>query len=481
MNVVILTDSDTGFVRVPLKSIGAYKVASALRSSNIDTIVISHFLKLADFYPKELFTLLSKVVKNDTIFLGISATFLKIKPLSKEHKVIISIITFVKKLAPNIKIIVGGSLLENVSTIAQISKADHIIKGYADSTIVKLYHDILNKKSLSYIIDDDPLAKDYDFSNCAPSYSNIDGIQKEEALLLEISRGCRFKCKFCNFVLLGRNPKTDKYIRTRYSLAKELEHNYANFNTTDYLITCDTFNETTEKLETVYSAIKDVGIKINFSCYLRLELINVNREQISLLKEMGIKSATFGIESLNDRAAKTVGKGLGKDKLKSLLEDIYKTWGEDVRTQSNLIVGLPYDSVESINAWMSSIENNYLKIHNFTISPLGLFDGYDTEFNKHPEKYGYKLTETGWQNEYMDQQEAGRLAMYWAERLKKRNSYLGLEGVTGFRNYGWDYDKILSISMNDYENMSDIMKEQNKIFYKKYLNNMLFHNQGENK
>ena len=81
----------------------------------------------------------------------------------------------------------------------------------------------------------------------------------------------------------------------------------------------------------------------------------------------------------------------------------------------------------------------------------------------------------------MDHQEARRLAVYWIDRIKKRNSYLGLAGVTGFRNYGWDYDKILSISMTDYENMSDIMREQNKIFYKKYLNNMLFQNQGENK
>ena len=79
------------------------------------------------------------------------------------------------------------------------------------------------------------------------------------------------------------------------------------------MIMCDTFNETTEKLLSVKRAIDRIGIDINFWAYLRMDLIHAHPEQLEILRDIGIRGAFLGIESLYDPSAKLVGKGFGRE------------------------------------------------------------------------------------------------------------------------------------------------------------------------
>ena len=141
----------------------------------------------------------------------------------------------------------------------------------------------------------------------------------DEVLPLELSRGCRFKCKFCSFPLLGKKPTDERYLRSEKSVYDELKSNYEEFGTTKYNMLCDTFNETTKKLEMLCRVQEKLKIQLRFSCYLRIDLLGAHKDQINLLHEVGLNTCHFGIESLNYESSKAIGKGFNNEKIKDTL------------------------------------------------------------------------------------------------------------------------------------------------------------------
>ena len=64
-------------------------------------------------------------------------------------------------------------------------------------------------------------------------------------LSFETSRGCRFKCSYCNFPILGVK---DDYTRDADDFDTNLRRNYDDWGVTEYIITDDTFNDYVEKI-----------------------------------------------------------------------------------------------------------------------------------------------------------------------------------------------------------------------------------------
>jgi hypothetical protein len=57
---------------------------------------------------------------------------------------------------------------------------------------------------------------------------------------------------------------------------------------------------------------------------------------------------SFGIETLNDKAGKKVGKGLGRRRIIETLERVKAVWKDDVLVHGYFIAGLPDEPEESI-------------------------------------------------------------------------------------------------------------------------------------
>jgi radical SAM superfamily enzyme YgiQ (UPF0313 family) len=165
-------------------------------------------------------------------------------------------------------------------------------------------------------ISNDPLDKKFSIETLDHRFTEQDCIIKGETLPLEVSRGCIFKCSFCAFPLNGKS-KFD-YLRDPEQIKDELTHNFEKYGTTNYFLCDDTFNDSTMKIERLHKAITSLPFKIHFTTYLRLDLLNAHREQIPLLKEMGLASPFFGIESLNQKSASSIGKGMKVEKAKGL-------------------------------------------------------------------------------------------------------------------------------------------------------------------
>lgn len=388
------------------RTMGGYRVANSWRKTTEKVVVIDQLRWILDHHYDRLIDYLGRNIDSDTKFVGFSSTFMKmfdhdeyhisyLRPQQITNEVtpkLVSLVEFVK--SKKVAVVLGGFGIESTK-IWDTGLFDHWVK----DTV-------------------------YDIHNCTPSFQSSDGFLIGETLPLELSKGCMFKCKFCSHRLLGRKV-TDNYIRSEDSIYDELMNNYDNFGVTNYNILCDTFNESTNKLLSVQRAMKRTGINFTFVCYLRIELVHKFPEQISILRDIGIQGAHFGLESLHYPSAKSIGKGLAKDKIYRTLEHCKESWGEDSVLRSTFIIGLPHDTEQTVDDWCTELFCGETPLDTWDVYGLILRDKEDknpfvSEFSREPEKYGYITGPQGkWKNEHWTYESAQKLAKKWSNRFYK--------------------------------------------------------------
>lgn len=467
------------------RPLGAYRLATELRSQGYDVLVLDFLSKwLLDL--KEFDKLLKLIISDQTLFVGYSGTF-----FSQNEKIGKSLDTFddfynhknstispwpvgtnairlinrrIKSLNPGIKIFYGGAWASNALDRLGPNETgvDYVVQGFADSYIVDLMNNLQNKKHISYsfennckVIKYDVTGAQFDFVNQSHTvYHESDCLSENEILPLETSRGCMFKCKFCSFPLLGRKKNDTSYHKHVSVVAQELKRNYETFGVNRYMFVDDTFNETTSKLQEIRDAIKQSGIDIKFFCYLRLDLVERYPEQIELLKDMGMQSAFIGIETLNTKSARAVGKSSDPESVKHTLELMRTAFGDQCNIHASFIAGLPYETEETFNQWMSWVHERSDLIDSFNIQKLSLNTkdtSWPSEITRNPEKYGYTLDHSGeWINNVgMTEQDAIKISESWLNRSWESGRLkIGGFDIMGMQNLGFDFDELKHQQLN---------------------------------
>ena len=104
---------------------------------------------------------------------------------------------------------------------------------------------------------------------------------------------------------------------------------------------------------------------------------------------MGLRSAFLGIETLHEKAGKSIGNN--SYKVIDSLEKIRDVWKEDVVIYGSLIAGLPYENQDTINQWMEWVYNKDHLLQFYSISPLTInpTSSFQSKICKNPEQYGY--------------------------------------------------------------------------------------------
>lgn len=233
----------------------------------------------------------------------------------------------------------------------------------------------------------------------------------------------------------------DDYLKFQEVLKEELLDNYNKWGVTQYYIVDDTFNDSTEKLLKVKEVLDSLPFKINFWCYLRLDLLAKHPEQIPLLKEMGISQTYFGIETFHPGASKAVGKGMSAEKRKAALAQCKEIWGDDVHIQSGFMVGLPHEPEESIQETAAYLRDPECPIHQAWIFPVNMWNTrndqpalkyiYKSDFDLNFDKHGYYFDEpwtyqncTKWMKDdntgIPNSDEAARIAGKWDTTVPKK-------------------------------------------------------------
>lgn len=452
---------------------GPYRLATHLRQHGYSCLVVD-YCSVLDFTTFK--TIMKKAVGPNTLMVGLSTTWFPFridgevsihdpnrKDLSEEeeheaeqragntqsfsYSFSTAIIKndvepwfqIIKDKNPNTKMVLGGA---KVSMYMDIKMIDYVVLGMAETMLIDLADSLSGKtkRIFNKIIDHDQKAQSpvWDFRESFTSYTEYDVIQPQEALSLEVGRGCRFKCTFCSYPLIGQRRPND-YLKYPNVLRNELYNNWKKWGTTRYFIMDDTFNDSNEKMQMFLDVVKSLPFKIEFWCYLRLDLLVAFPEQIKMLKEMGLNQCYFGIETFNQEAGKRVGKGCSPKKQKQTLYECKRIWGDQVHIQAGFIVGLPYEDSNSIMETAQWLAQADCPIDHKWIIPLSIAGPheatkylYKSEFDNNYEKYGYTIPDLNncieWNKDdgtdILSNSKAEQVALE-AERLYENKPYKG--------------------------------------------------------
>lgn len=463
-----------------VRPLGAYRLATELRKHGYRVLVVEYFSKwLKD--KKNLARLLKKSVGEDTLMVGYSSTFFakdegaksdaktyreyhesrRTNPWPTDSDHIRLLNQSIKRLAPRAKIFYGGALAGTVRRRhLREDGVDYVVQGLADNVIVEIMDNLRDDRPLRFnfkddikIIDYDLAAHGFDFPNCRTEFVDSDCVESGEMLPLEISRGCMFKCSFCAYPLLGRKKNDGAYHKDIESLAQEIKQNHEKWGVFQYMITDDTFNETTDKLLNVKKAIEISGVPVRFSAYLRVDLIERFPEQIQILRDMGLQSCFVGVETLNGRAGRSIGKTSHSERIKKVLEDMREIWGDDVNVYAHFITGLPHETLETMEVWAQWVYDRSDLIDGFFMHNLQLTHErvYPSELGSDPGKYGYQILPDGtWiNNTGLTQKESDEFAWRWMEKSwSSGRMRVGGLAMIALLNLGYDFGYLHRLSLN---------------------------------
>lgn len=386
---------------VLFRSAGPHRIATEIRNKGLSCQVILYLQAITE---GDLEKICEKFITNDTLMVCFSTTLWQYGNGDQVSNKIKQIIDHTRTKYQKTLIVFGGT-----STESYITKydGDAFFTGYGEQYFIPYLDSIVNKNKSTplptrflgkkKIYDWNKDLDNFHFTESSIRYTESDLIEDDEALPLELSRGCIFKCKFCSYPLLGK--KKLNYVKNSEIILEELLHNYENWNITKYVFTDDTFNDNNLKLELLGEIFNKLPFKIQFSTYLRHDLLYTYPHQIQFLKELGLKGTFFGVETFHPKAAKLIGKGLDPEITKDFLYKVKEEWGDDVLLQMGVIAGIPYEDMDSFERLISFIRSPNCPIEGFNINPLTVtnpkfdFLHYKSTFQMESEKYGFSWPE----------------------------------------------------------------------------------------
>jgi hypothetical protein len=483
------------------KPIGVYKIAHVLREQGEKCLVVDH-LHAWDW--QEFQELIDTAVGPRTKALGFSNTFMQNSsvepgadgsitfrplPLDKffpqgpnfENQ----FIQYVKKINPDIKIIIGGA---RARPDFSNRNADFVVLGYGESAILSINRHLSTGDSIPFsrknlwgiVIIDDRASTGYDFQHSTFVWESTD-VVNARVLPLEVSRGCIFKCSFCSYPMNGK--KDLDFVRTSDLLRAELQRNYDLFKVKTFWLLDDTFNDNEYKLDLFLDAVQKLSFRPEFWAYLRLDLLST-RKHVDKLYDIGLRYMYFGIETLNSKTGRAVGKGYNRNKQIDTIKYIKQKY-PDVRMHGSFIVGLPYESIESCRDTVEKCMSKEIPLDSFNIKDLRIsrqeMISWASEIDKHPEKFGYTILPTpsgqinlNWKNEHTNNLEAAALADEWNKKGYMSPGFkIPGRNILSLKNYDCS-EEFLNIDYRDIDwHELSCKKNEFVVQYKKQLKKIL--------
>jgi hypothetical protein len=425
------------------RSSGPHRIATILREQAWDVEVIDY---LDHWGFEQLKELVRSRITSSTVFVGYGSVW----AFWHKDTIIQWIVDWIRKEYPHVRQIFGAQIMPQNPE----PKFDYYVIGYGENAILELAKSLVGGgNTITFdpryfgdkkVIDANTHYPAFPDPNLHVKYEDRDFIQPWEWLITSLSRGCKFSCKFCSFPVLGVRGD---YTRSAKNAELEFKDNYDRFGITHYYLADETVNDSTEKLTKFGDVIENLPFKIYTSGFIRADLLVSKPEQLEQLCRMQMFSHFYGIESMNNVATKTVGKGMNPNKLFSGLLEIKKYMSQQglYRGTISTICGLPGETEESWNQlteWLLAnwkqqtthmhvleipINNNFQKSY-FTDNWKDL--GYresNNQIDRSLEQFVNLLGGSGagvhegqslvWENDYMDQYKAVEITERAYQRL----------------------------------------------------------------
>ncbi|GFE56440.1 B12-binding domain-containing radical SAM protein [Geobacter sp. AOG1] len=167
-------------------------------------------------------------------------------------------------------------------------------------------------------------------------YENILTRKKNFTAMIS-SRGCPFKCAFCN-------ANHQKYrVRSAVNFVDEIELNFRQHGIRDFDIYDSTFTADRQRVMDICAEIGRRKLEVGFSVRSRVDV--VTREMIDSLRGAGCHTIMYGIESSNPEILARMHKGISPG---LVAETIRYTRQSGIKTLGFFLFGFPGETRETI-------------------------------------------------------------------------------------------------------------------------------------
>jgi radical SAM superfamily enzyme YgiQ (UPF0313 family) len=195
---------------------------------------------------------------------------------------------------------------------------------------------------------------------------------RHDCLVITITRGCPFNCRFCYSIrLLGRIHRK----RDISSVLEEITSNLHYFATRRYLITDNNFFADREYSKEFMRALIPLHLQLEITAFSRLEIAK-DDELLSLMRDSGIRRVFVGIESVNQRTLNSLNKKLQVHQIREYLHNLHQ---HGISVIGSFIVGADTDERDCVqNIVDFAIETHIDYLCMFTLHD---FPYQQTQFN----------------------------------------------------------------------------------------------------
>jgi len=241
-----------------------------------------------------------------------------------------------------------------------LKEADFVIKGESESAMMK----IAAGKTPKQVEESTPI-KNLD-SLPFPDWSSFPvkryrygpSLKERPVLPVLASRGCVYSCPYCPYLVDSCWRK-----RSAENVLDEIEHNVKEYGIKGLLFRDPLFAGDKMQAEAIAKGMIARGIKLPWICETRLD--RLGEKTIDLFYKAGLRSVNVGIESPNQAILKSAGRNdIVSEKQKKIVDQCEK---KGIKVTAFFILGLPEDTVESVNQTIEFAKELNINVASFRI------------------------------------------------------------------------------------------------------------------
>ncbi len=185
----------------------------------------------------------------------------------------------------------------------------------------------------------------------SPYLAGILDVADEEMLLLETSRGCRYRCRFCYYW----KAYDTTYFLSDDTIRASLRH-AAERGAREVFLLDPTLNQRKDFAD-LLRLLADGNPGRRFTYFGELRGEGVTEETARLLREANFAEVEVGLQSVEPDAMTLMDR---KNNLRAFERGVRAMMGQGIRVKVDLIIGLPGDTVESVRRGLHYLHDNGL-------------------------------------------------------------------------------------------------------------------------
>ena len=383
-NVLLINPASHAEWRGLTPHIGQAYLAQSLLKNGIEYDVLDMNLGY------DLKHLLRKIEDSGPDLIGMSL-------ISLQHRRSYELLTQIKKINGNVKIVVGGPHVTIIKeqVLRDCAAIDYGVAFEGEGTLTELCEGTLPERKIKGLIfrdngdviytGDREFVVDLDRIPW-PRYEKFELKKYSDEMTIYSSRGCPHKCIFCPNRIISPHFR----VRSPRHVVDEMEYWYRKgcrqFNFDD-----DNFNMIRERVFEICDEIDRRGLKrLYLRCSNGIRADRVDREMLARMRQVGFKYIAFGVDGGNNRILEIVKKGESIEAIEQAIRYACDL-GYDIKLL--FVVGTPYETREDVEDKVRIARRHPIQeVHFYNTIPYPGTELYDwvkknNLFLKAPEEY----------------------------------------------------------------------------------------------